>query len=224
MTNRKFGVVFLGLLLSLPVHAAVCRFHKDCDDGRFCTGKELCQPGSPSADKRGCVKDTKPVCPNPGTSCDEISNRCITGQIDRDGDGFGSAASGGEDCDDNDAGRWPGNTEVCDVNGKDEDCNQATAGNRDSDGDGFFDSFCFNKIGDTIFPGGGLDCNDNSAAVVPGAVLCDGKFNVKICFSGLYSNSSCAKGLQCYDQPNGLGVCAPASTSLPEREPSSTKK
>ena len=105
------------------------------------------------------------------------------------GDGFGSAASGGADCDDNDAGRWPGKTEV----------------------------------GDSTY-GGGLDCDDSNQAVVLGSMVCEGKSSVKVCKRGLFVSAPCAKGLQCYPQPNGLGVCAPASTSLPEREPSSAKK
>ncbi len=43
---------------------------------------------------------------------------------DKDGDGHSSVSCGGDDCDDNDKLRFPGNSEVCD--GKDNDCNSAT--------------------------------------------------------------------------------------------------
>ena len=63
---------------------------------------------------------------------------------DADGDGVDSLVTGGSDCDDNDRNRFPGNTEVCDPDGHDEDCDYATFGNRDADGDGYFDAMCTN--------------------------------------------------------------------------------
>ena len=53
-------------------------------------------------------------------------------------------ASGGFDCDDNDRNRFPGNPEVCDPDGHDEDCTYQTFGNRDQDGDGYVDARCTN--------------------------------------------------------------------------------
>lgn len=67
-----------------------------------------------------------------------------TGQVDADGDGEPSIASGGRDCDDNDPNRYPGNIEICDHDGRDEDCDTSTFGNRDADGDGHVDAKCFN--------------------------------------------------------------------------------
>lgn len=65
-------------------------------------------------------------------------------QVDADRDGHDTIASGGDDCDDQDATRYPGNVEVCDRDGKDEDCNVTTPGRRDSDNDGFTDAQCVN--------------------------------------------------------------------------------
>ena len=42
--------------------------------------------------------------------------------VDQDGDGIAATRWGGLDCDDADADRWPGNSEVPDADGRDEDC------------------------------------------------------------------------------------------------------
>ncbi len=39
-----------------------------CDDGRWCTGEDVCQPGA-GADARGCVVRNVPVAPGPSTPC-----------------------------------------------------------------------------------------------------------------------------------------------------------
>jgi hypothetical protein len=77
---------------------------------------------------------------------------------DADRDGHNATASGGDDCDDSDASRYPGATEI--ANTRDEDCNPTTIGTRDADGDGFTSYLVSN-------PGGvnGLDCNDAEAGI-----------------------------------------------------------
>lgn len=74
---------------------------------------------------------------------------------DLDDDGHRSAACGGDDCDDNNARRFPGNREVCDPLGLDEDCDLCTVGevtatgrggDSDRDQDGFASRACFNVI------------------------------------------------------------------------------
>jgi hypothetical protein len=55
-----------------------------------------------------------------------------------------------------DASRFPGNVEVCDAADVDEDCNQATFGDRDQDGDGWIDADCCNDGG-----GGARACGDD---------------------------------------------------------------
>ncbi|MCA9614839.1 MAG: putative metal-binding motif-containing protein, partial [Myxococcales bacterium] len=102
---------------------------------------------------------------------DEEADRCETDcGVTRDADGDGSRARecGGDDCDDADDRRHPGATEVCDVEGLDEDCDPATFGERDVDEDGVFDARCCN--GDVC----GTDCDDSDAAVRPSGVeVCD---------------------------------------------------
>lgn len=86
-----------------------------------------------------------------------------TGDCDRDGDHVDAIACGGTDCADDDRHRFPGNTEVCDVAGVDEDCDPSTFGFRDLDGDGFADAACCNHEGAT--PVCGPDCNDAAPGV-----------------------------------------------------------
>jgi len=121
-----------------------------CDDGLYCNGVETCvddtcQPGTPPCEGM----------------CDESSDSC-GGDCDLDGDGVQDVACGGTDCDDTDPDRYPGNTEVCDPEGVDEDCDDTTFG-RDADGDGYEDADCCN--GDEC----GRDCNDDVAGINPGA-------------------------------------------------------
>lgn len=117
-------------------------------------------------------------CPPCGANqvCNEALSRCeVPCLVPRDADGDGSISTecGGDDCDDNDPNRFPGNSEVCDVENKDEDCDPTTFGERDADRDGYFDATCCNRQ-----PNGsllcGTDCNDANPAQHPGLVeICD---------------------------------------------------
>ena len=101
--------------------------------------------------------------------CDEANERCLGSCVDADGDGALAAGCGGSDCDDSDPRRYPGNTEVCDVDHVDEDCDPSTYGYRDLDGDGHVSSACCN--GETC----GTDCDDMRAGAHPGLPeVCDG--------------------------------------------------
>lgn len=97
---------------------------------------------------------------------------------DVDGDGYNAIACGGGDCDDWDPDRYPGNTEVCDVADRDEDCDPATPGFRDADGDGFGDWACANRFPNGDIASSGDDCDDTRPSVHRIAVeICDGRDN-----------------------------------------------
>lgn len=90
----------------------------------------------------------------------------VTAQQDRDGDGHVAATDGGDDCDDSDARRFPGNAEIADDDYHDEDCDPTTFGVRDRDGDGFTDAaVCNRDASGTAYCG--RDCDDTNAAIHP---------------------------------------------------------
>ena len=154
---------------------------------------------------------------------------------DCDGDGHESPRFGGDDCDDFDARRFPGNAEVCDAEGLDEDCDLQTSGLRDADGDGVNSAACFNKSSDGQYYAVGRDCDDSNPAIVPGAMTCipnssgqsvdfdglplrdrSGTDKIYMCSKGgtAFEVLSCGPGLSCLPQPNGTGICA-QSSNLP---------
>ena len=96
-----------------PDAGPACVQHTDCDDGVFCNGAEQCSSTSPDADARGCVAGAS-ACPA-SVTCDEASASCgsACSVPDMDGDGHNSVACGGDDCDDTDPDRFPGNVETC---------------------------------------------------------------------------------------------------------------
>lgn len=121
-----------------------CKSNADCDDGLGANGPEACI-GVPMAGTvvKQCKAGLVPACGN-GMAFSEATDACERRGNDADGDGRDSVGSGGDDCDDNNSGRFPGNTEVCDLHGVDEDCDFQTSGTRDADGDGENSSACFN--------------------------------------------------------------------------------
>ena len=157
---------------------AHCVVDLDCTDTLFCNGAERCTPGARNADSRGCVP-ASPASPcTTSQTCDEALQRCVTscpGTPDADHDGHRAIACGGDDCDDNDANRFPGNIEVCPwdaVNNRrtdpthDEDCNPDTLSNPatldgDADHDTYVDIACCNP-GRTGAMSCGTDCADTS--------------------------------------------------------------
>jgi hypothetical protein len=163
----------------------LCLTDEDCSDEFVCNGEERCAPFDEAADFRGCVAGEPLLCDdgNPTTvdTCSELTGGCVFGCPDNDGDGHGAITcvdeNGdplGDDCDDNDPNRFPGNLEVCDEHGHDEDCDLTTVGHRDEDGDGFVSQACCNidpVTGETFC---GPDCDDLNPDIRPNATeICD---------------------------------------------------
>jgi len=133
-----------------------CEKDADCDDGEYCNGKEACDAEDRDSDARGCVAGEEPC---GSSSCLEEEEACGCEQPDQDNDGHDSEPCGGEDCDDQDAERYPGNPEVCDADDHDEDCDETSYGFRDQDDDGDPDDQCCNEALDGP-PNCGSDCDD----------------------------------------------------------------
>ncbi|MBK6807805.1 MAG: hypothetical protein IPL19_03560 [Sandaracinaceae bacterium] len=146
---------------------AACTSDRECGDGVFCNGTERCVAGASGS---SCVSGSNPC--EESQVCEEAVARCVTScpiTADADGDGVRAVECGGADCDDSDELRFPGNLEVCDDQGHDEDCDPNTVGARDVDEDGAIDMACCN--GDRC----GTDCDDANASVHPGqAEVCNG--------------------------------------------------
>lgn len=113
-----------------------CSSNTDCNDGLHCNGMESCRAGQ-------CVQGAAP-CTEDHLICNEASKACQASFSceDADGDGYGATHCGGADCDDGNANRFPGNTEICESRGIDEDCDPTTVGDLDRDGDGFLSEQC----------------------------------------------------------------------------------
>ncbi len=157
-----------------------CVMDVDCTDGVFCNGVERCMPGAPGASARGCLPASPPTACMASQTCNESMQRCESAcgtAADADGDGHRAQMCGGNDCDDADANRFPGNPEVCDTTAHDEDCDPSTFGFRDGDGDSYADSRCCNVDAATMRICGD-DCNDSRPNVHPSlAEVCDGLDN-----------------------------------------------
>ena len=134
---------------------------------------------------------------------------------DADGDGVMDSACGGSDCDDNDPNRYPGNTEVGDLEGHDEDCDPKTFGERDADGDGYYNNWDCNSDGSTL--NCGTDCDDSRANVHPGVAEvcnnidddCDGKVD-----EGVLATKYLDRDRDNFGDPaSSLFVCDEASRS-----------
>ena len=153
--------------------------------GDLNTTTEACsEPSGYTSDSTDCDDSDAAINPAATEVCDGVDNNCdgsvdegvtTTYYLDDDGDGYGDLnttteacsepsgyTSDSTDCDDSDAGVYPGAAEVCD--GVDQDC------------DGVVDegTECFDDDGDGYTENDG-DCNDGDASINPGATeVCDG--------------------------------------------------
>lgn len=164
---------------------------------------------------------------------------------DRDNDGHRAASCGGDDCDDNDPRRNPGMREVCDPQGRDEDCNACTVGevvaggvggDADRDYDGVPSAACTNPLG-TASPRAcdgiprlvvvdgdrvrGADCDDRNAMLVPGAMFCAKPFadTIQVCTTSATGLPSLPKSaLTSYDPRTATATasCPAGTRCLPQ--------
>ncbi len=152
-----------------PAQSNTCEADDECDDGEFCNGTEKCDPEATAANSKGCV--TARSMPCEGQACDESSDECVSceeGDVDKDG--HKAIACDGDDCDDNDEDRYPGNIEVCDSAGHDEDCDPDTLGgpsDADVDKDTFVNAACCNELANGELACGD-DCDDEMSGINPG--------------------------------------------------------
>jgi hypothetical protein len=163
--GRLFNRALLFLFL-LGLGVPACSFAQDCDPDKdnYLTKGDICGGDDCNALHPGINPGAYDI-PNDGIdqNCDGVA------AIDADEDGFSSIDTGGNDCDDDDSERYPGNAELCDVHDRDEDCDPETFGTRDQDGDGYISEICCNGAEC------GTDCVDTQRSVNPGSPdVCNG--------------------------------------------------
>lgn len=128
---------------------------------------------------------------------------------DHDGDGVRAFNHGGTDCDDSRADVAPGRFENPDFEGKDEDCDITTVGNRDADRDGFVSWQAMNILrdagGNPIGVVRGPDCDDSHADTNP---------NMPEVIGDLRDNN-CDGYIDVIDRIGHDRYCAPTNTVTP---------
>ncbi len=157
-----------------------CETDNECSDGSLCNGTESCEDGfcvpGERVDCNDGIECTRDYCvPNDGSCRHEAVDADADGHfpascLDEDGEALG------DDCDDSDPNRYPGNPEVCTPKdfSHDEDCDPTTFGELDVDRDGYVDHLCFNTDEDGK-EYRGEDCRDDVRNISPdNSEVCDG--------------------------------------------------
>jgi hypothetical protein len=160
--------------------ATECSSDASCDDGIYCNGAESCRAGR-CVDGEAVTCDDGIACTL--DDCSHATNSCQFVPSDADGDGHPDRScldpEGeplGDDCDDADPDRYPGNVEHCDLldPDHDEDCVDATFGTLDEDQDGVVDARCC-AVGQDEVTRCGADCDDDNPSRFPEhPEICDG--------------------------------------------------
>ncbi len=91
-----------------------------CPAGSFCEVHTGCVPGAVCATTDQCVQKLGDDVCKTHIVCDAATSICTYQILDKDSDGHPPVVCKGDDCDDSDATKFPGNIEVC--NSKDDDC------------------------------------------------------------------------------------------------------
>ncbi|HWA74355.1 MAG TPA: putative metal-binding motif-containing protein [Polyangiaceae bacterium] len=196
----------------------------DCNylpySGNTLEGAPACLNNAES-DGHGCGY-SYPSCRRFGVPTDGGLCRTDMSVVDADGDGYPSIAllvgpdgvSDGNDCDDGDPARFPGNTEVCDAYSHDEDCDPSTNGAADADHDGQLDAACCNVLASGA-KSCGTDCDDKNPALALAAKRCAANGQMELCTvdssgggrTASWVTRACGAGSVCVAQPDGSGVC-----------------
>ena len=92
-----------------------------CPAGQYCDAATGCVPSPACATTAQCEQQFSSDACKVNIACDAASATCTFDVLDKDADNHPPIVCGGDDCDDSDAARHPGQAETCD--GKDNDCN-----------------------------------------------------------------------------------------------------
>ncbi len=160
----------------------------------------------------GCQFRSRTSCDDGDTctadTCDDAHGGCHHAPRDGDMDGHGAMSCGGDDCDDMNASRHPGATEVC-ANGVDEDCN------------GMVDEGCCVAglaCTTTCGTGGTTTCAGpmTLGPCAPPAETCNGRDDN---CDGVVDEGCCSTGAPCTTSCGSTGMTnCPGSTCIPPAE------
>jgi alpha-tubulin suppressor-like RCC1 family protein len=150
-----------------------CSTNADCNNGLYCDGEERCESGV--GGERRCQRAVSLPCSHVHP-CIEAARACDCTTPDFDLDNYVARECEGPDCDDSRSDCRPKGREICDPEGRDEDCNTETFNeviseknvDGDNDRDGFVSAECRNVDAVTGKVYRGPDCNDRDISFKPG--------------------------------------------------------